>query len=82
VLVAGGENTPGNALPSAELYYPAAGSWTNTGSLNYARYWLTSTLLPSGTVLIAGGTNTSGIVATAVVLSIETYRSKVEKENE
>jgi Kelch motif len=52
VLVAGG------VIPyfsSAELYDPATGSWTATGSLNTARYTHTATLLPNGKVLVAGG---------------------------
>src|SRR5258705_3647625 len=36
VLVAGGFNS-GGTLTSAELYDPASGSWTATGSLNTAR---------------------------------------------
>jgi len=54
VLVAGGRNSAA-ALGSAELYDPAAGTWTTTGNLGDARYWYTATLLPSGKVLGAGG---------------------------
>ena len=37
VLVAGGLNFPVNPLASAELYDPASGTWTATGSLGTAR---------------------------------------------
>ena len=53
VLMAGGCNSSG-ALASAELYNPATGTFTPTGSLNRTRT-PTATLLNNGMVLIAGG---------------------------
>jgi hypothetical protein len=56
VLVVGGGGT------SAELYDPATGAWTTTGSLHTARYDPSATLLTGGQVLVAGG---SGPLASA-----------------
>ena len=65
VLVAGGFDSSFNALASAELYDPASGTWTPTGSLNTARGEHTATLLPNGMVLAAGGFGASGVLASA-----------------
>jgi plastocyanin len=60
VLVAGGAGAgnvqyPNGFFGSAELYNPATGIFTLTGSLNTARGAHTATLLNNGLVLIAGG---------------------------
>lgn len=58
VLVAGGEtNGPSttNKLASAELYDPAEGTWTVTGTMGLVRYDHTATPLQDGRVLVAGG---------------------------
>jgi hypothetical protein len=77
VLVVGGLDSCNNTHPlaSAELYDPASGTWTVTGSLSIARRRSTATLLPNGKVLVAGGddgTNTS-TGSTTVLSSAELY---------
>jgi hypothetical protein len=76
VLVTGGENYNGKgngartSLASAELYDPATGTWTSTGSLATGRYYHTATLLPSGKVLVAAG----GVINSSLYLaSAELY---------
>jgi hypothetical protein len=69
VLVAGGTwSTCGPdrcgaelALASAELYDPASGTWSVTGSLSEARGYIAATLLRTGSVLVAGGGSVSDI---------------------
>jgi hypothetical protein len=73
VLIAGGWFTDADgrliSTNSAELYDPATGTFAATGSMTTARYEHTSTLLPDGRVLIAGGGDASGHLA----LSAELY---------
>jgi uncharacterized protein (TIGR03437 family) len=54
-LIAGGQLPGGNGLASTELYAPGTGSFYAAGNMTTARAGLTATLLPDGTVLIAGG---------------------------
>jgi hypothetical protein len=56
VMVAGGYD--GSTQTSeTELYSATAGSWTQTGSMNYPREAQTASLLRNGKVLVAGGAN-------------------------
>ncbi len=78
VLIAGGRNStclygcPELTWASAELYDPATGTFTPTGSMAQARYGHTATPLPDGRVLIAGGT-TPDLPDTDVSSSLEIY---------
>jgi WD40 repeat protein len=60
VLVAGGfdfVNGLREQVARVELYDPITGRWSDTGSLNERREAHGATLLPDGTVLVAGGSN-------------------------
>ncbi len=69
VLVAGGLNGTtccgAPPLASAELYNPASGTWTATGSMSVGRYSFSLTLLPDGEVLAAGGADNGTALASA-----------------
>jgi N-acetylneuraminic acid mutarotase len=68
LLVAGGyiyTNGQSQYLSSAELYDPASGTWTLTGSLTITRSSHTATLLPNGNVLVAGGRNDDRVLSIA-----------------
>ena len=57
VLVVGGvvDDFWGVPTETAEIFDPRDGTWTVTGSLRFARAEHTATLLPDGSVLVAGG---------------------------
>ena len=59
VLLAGGDDESVDrskvVKASAEIFDPASGTFTFTGSLNVARYYHTATLLADGRVLLVGG---------------------------
>jgi len=69
VLIAGGSSTGGSLLATAELFNPATGTFALTGSMRTAREFHTAVAVISGpgygAVLIAGGDNGSGAVASA-----------------
>jgi hypothetical protein len=60
VLIVGGTDSfqrNRKVLASAELYNPATGKFTSTGSLSVVRYKHAALLLPDGNVLIVGGSD-------------------------
>ncbi len=57
-------------LSSSELFDPATGTWSNTGSLITARDLHTAALLPGGKVLVAGGEN---LIEGGTLASAELY---------
>ena len=64
VLVSGGVNsiydTDTATVSGSEIYNPATGTWTATGSLNVSRASAATLLLDDGEVLTAGGYNNTG----------------------
>jgi hypothetical protein len=66
VLVAGGA-TQAEFEPSVELYDPATGTWSPTGSMTTPRRLHSATVLEDGKVLVAGGAGAAGATASAEV---------------
>ncbi|MEP7122451.1 MAG: kelch repeat-containing protein [Byssovorax sp.] len=58
IAVGGGVDVLGQWLtyPSVDIFNPATGLWTKAAKLHHARRAHTATLLPDGTLLVAGGT--------------------------
>src|SRR5215472_3409789 len=83
VLVTGGFNNCDDDFCSdtktAELYNPATGTWSGTGSMHVAREQHTATLLPNGQVLVAGGLNEGGFGNGARYSSAELYNPATGK---
>lgn len=66
ILLVGGGTIVGDALvetfpPTAELYDPRTGTFALTGSMAESHWIPNATLLDDGRVLVAGGTDTSGV---------------------
>jgi len=65
VLVAGGATVVASSttgyLTDSAIYDPGTNRWFQTGKLNVARAFATTTLLNDGTVLVAGGQGTGGV---------------------
>jgi hypothetical protein len=69
VLVTGGVSLTagGQSLTESEIYDPATGSFSMTGSLHVGRRRHTATLLPDGRVLVVGGDGWTGFTGLRVV---------------
>ncbi len=67
VLVAGGggDYTNRNFLATAEIFDPATGTFSATGSMSEARTWFQANLLAEGRVLVTGGYGDLAPLATA-----------------
>jgi hypothetical protein len=55
LLVAGGHLADGHGLNQATIYDPAADTWTPTAVMNNGRWYPTAIALPSGSILVLGG---------------------------
>jgi hypothetical protein len=67
VLLIGGVDNTGANLATAELYDPASGTFSATGSMAQARGKITAVLLANGKVLVAGGSGPNGDLAGAEI---------------
>lgn len=82
VLLAGGSapGTYGRSLDTAELYSPATGTWSLTNNpMSVGRSGAVATLLPDGTVLVAGGC--SGTCTGGGLSSTEIYIPPAWEQN-
>jgi len=61
------------ATSRSQLYNPTNGTWSYPGSLAYARYGHTATLLPNGKVLAAGGSYFDSLTGTIILTSAEVF---------
>lgn len=72
VMVVGGvgaSDVP-NQVPGVELYEPLKGTWHEVTQLNEARRYVVASQLPSGGVLITGGSGSHGILSSVELLGV------------
>jgi hypothetical protein len=84
-LVAGGTGNNPGPLGTAELYNPAAGTFSTTGPLVAARQSHVAAALPSGQVLLAGGysgyATASGFLTTGEIYDPQSGTFRLTKGN-
>lgn len=80
VLVAGGiggpPSVPAAGVTSAEVYDPATGAWTAVAPLSQARFSHSASLLPDGTVLVAGGSAPRSATSNQALCGTEIFDPK------
>ncbi len=59
VVIAGGADSSGNAVASADIYNPATNTFTPAAAMSTARILTAAIPLPSGKVLVVGGQDTT-----------------------
>jgi hypothetical protein len=74
VLITGGAdvNNFRYAAPSTEIYDPATEKFAASGTMTAARAFHTASWLPNGKLLITGGENSKGVLASAELFDAET----------
>ncbi len=73
VLVAGGYNPsafPGYATTISQVYSVASGTFSKSGSMTNGRHGHAAALLPSGKVLVVGGSNVTGDTSNLVYFDV------------
>ncbi len=60
VLIAGGADSSGTPLATADIYNPATNTFAAAASMGTARQLTSGTTLPSGKVLVVGGQDSTG----------------------
>jgi hypothetical protein len=63
----------GYALATAEIWDPATGEWSRTGSLSFARYGAGVTMLSDGRVMVAGSLSEDATTPTLASSTAEIY---------
>jgi len=74
VLVTGGTSSGGVVLATAELFDPAANTWTYLAPMSEARSGHPAAALADGSVLAAGGSNMYGVLSSAELFSLSSQQ--------